>query len=134
VRRRIYAYLFPPPGVDDKIRILDDNRKQSDDNGNYGETFCEIQGIVEIFHRLSKAQIEIRGDIRDERKKKVARMKWVAIKVLPEVLQYLGQVIIPQLKRHELTDANLPIDSPKVRLLDKPLRTLDWEGQLTRRS
>lgn len=41
-------------------------------------------------------------------------MKWVARKVVPEMLQYLGQVLLPQLTCHELTDANLPIDSPKV--------------------
>jgi hypothetical protein len=127
----IYAYLFPPRAGIDKIKILDDGRKQSDDR-TYGETFCEIQGIVEIFHRLRTCQIETRGNIIDERTKKVARFKWVARKVLSEMLQYLGQVIVLQLKCHELTDANLPIDSPKV--LDKPLKTSDWEDQLTRHS
>ena len=127
----IYAYLFPPRAGIDKIKILDDGRRQSDDR-TYGETFCEIQGIVEIFHRLRKCQIEIRGNITDERKRKVARMKWMGRKVVPEMLQYLGQVILAQLKCHELTDANLPRDSPKV--LDKTLKTSDWEGQLTRHS
>jgi hypothetical protein len=127
----IYAYLFPPRAGIDKIKILDDGRKQSDDR-TYGETFCEIQGIVEIFHRLSKYPNDIRGNIMDERTKKVARMKWVARKVLDELLQYLGQVIVAQLKCHELTDANLPIDSPKVP--DKTLKSSDWEGQLTRHS
>ncbi len=57
----------------------------------------------------------------NERTKKFARIKWVARKVLDETLQYLGQVIVLQLKCHELTDANLPIDSPKV--LDNTLKT-----------
>jgi len=127
----IYAYLFPPRAGIDKIKILDDGRRQSDDR-TYGETFCEIQGIVEIFHRLRKCQIEVRGNIMDERTKKFSRIKWVARKVLDELLQYLGQVILAQLKCHELTDANLPRDSPKV--LDKTLKTSDWEGQLTRHS
>ena len=90
------------------------------------------KALSRLFHRLRKCQIEVRGNIMDERTKKFSRIKWVARKVLDELLQYLGQVILAQLKCHELTDANLPRDSPKV--LDKTLKTSDWEGQLTRHS